>query len=107
MEDRLLRKKKKNNHLKIMNSSHNTIAVDVMGGENSPYKTLKGVEIFLKKHVNTKIILLGDEKKIFDTINLNKLNLFNFDVINTVKNVLDDDSPSIILRNRKESSKAL
>ena len=25
------------------------IAIDAMGGENSPYKVLKGVEIFLEK----------------------------------------------------------
>ena len=25
------------------------IAIDAMGGENSPYKVLKGVEIFLQK----------------------------------------------------------
>ena len=35
-----------------------TIAIDAMGGENSPYKVLKGVEIFLKKEKNTKIIFL-------------------------------------------------
>ena len=32
------------------------IAIDAMGGEDSPYKVLKGVEIFLQKEKNTKII---------------------------------------------------
>ena len=32
------------------------IAIDAMGGENSPYKVLKGTEIFLQKEKNTKII---------------------------------------------------
>ena len=27
-----------------------TIAIDAMGGDNSPYKSLKGAEIFSKKH---------------------------------------------------------
>ena len=37
------------------------IAIDAMGGENSPYKVLKGVEIFLQEEKNTKIIFFGDE----------------------------------------------
>ena len=37
------------------------IAVDAMGGENSPYKVLKGVEIFLQKEKNTRLIIFGDE----------------------------------------------
>ena len=32
------------------------IAIDAMGGENSPYKVLKGVEIFLQKEKDTKVI---------------------------------------------------
>ena len=28
-----------------------TIAVDLMGGDNSPYKTIKGTEIFSKQNV--------------------------------------------------------
>ena len=30
------------------------IAIDAMGGENSPYKVLKGVEIFLQKEKNVR-----------------------------------------------------
>ena len=33
-----------------------TIAIDAMGGENSPEKTIKGVGIFLKK-INLQMIL--------------------------------------------------
>ena len=31
------------------------IAIDAMGGENSPYKVLKGTEIFLKNEKKTKV----------------------------------------------------
>ena len=87
-----------------MNQSQITIAVDAMGGDNSPYKTLKGVELYLQKHNSTKIILLGDEKKILNTINEEGLRIFNHDIINTTENVLDEDSTNTILRNRKNSS---
>ena len=32
-----------------MNKNKITIAIDAMGGDESPYKILKGTEIFLKK----------------------------------------------------------
>ena len=44
------------------------IAIDAMGGENSPYKVLKGTEIFLKNEKKTKVIFFGVEKLINDTI---------------------------------------
>ena len=40
-----------------MNSNQITIAVDAMGGDDSPFKALKGVEIFQKKHQNVKVVL--------------------------------------------------
>ena len=54
-----------------------TIAIDAMGGDNSPYKSLKGVDIFLKNNTNIKIVLLGNkfliEKTINDIFNKNKI----------------------------------
>ena len=44
------------------------IAIDAMGGENSPYKVLRGVEIFLQKEKNTKIIFFGEDYKLFQKI---------------------------------------
>ncbi len=81
-----------------------TIAIDAMGGENSPYKVLKGTEIFLKKEQNTKIVLFGDETLINKTIKQNKLNLFNFEIINTEDIIYDEDNVNTILRSKKNSS---
>ena len=44
-----------------MSEGQVVIAIDAMGGENSPYKVLKGVEIFLQKEKKTKFIFFGDE----------------------------------------------
>ena len=38
-----------------------TIAVDAMGGENSPFKCLKGIEIFSSKKSNVNFKIYGDE----------------------------------------------
>ena len=54
------------------------IAIDAMGGENSPYKVLKGVEIFLQKEKDTKVIFFGDESTINQNINKHNLNIFNY-----------------------------
>ena len=48
-----------------MSNGQVVIAIDAMGGENSPYKVLKGAEIFLKKEKNTKIVFFGN-KEIID-----------------------------------------
>ena len=43
-----------------------TIAIDAMGGDNSPAKTIEGLKIFLDKNKSKKdfcIKLYGDEKK--------------------------------------------
>ena len=87
-----------------MCSDQITIAVDAMGGDNAPYKTLKGVEIFLSNYSNVKIILLGNELIINDIILKKRLKLSNFSIVNTTENILNDDSTNTILRKRNNSS---
>ena len=45
-----------------MSNRQLTIAIDAMGGENSPLKTLKGTEIFSNNNYSVKIILFGDSE---------------------------------------------
>ena len=45
-----------------------TIAIDAMGGENSPYKCLKGIEIFSRNKKNVKFKIFGNEKIILNVI---------------------------------------
>ena len=87
-----------------MNIGKTTIAVDVMGGENAPYKNLKGVEIFSRKNKNVNFILLGVKKKIEDAINSQNIKIFNYQINDTLENIANDDNPSVILRKRKDSS---
>ncbi len=80
------------------------IAIDAMGGENSPFKVLKGAEIFIKKVKNTKIIFFGDEKIIYESIKKNNLNIYDFEVVNTPDTISDEDNVNTILRAKKNSS---
>ena len=58
-----------------MSNRQITIAVDAMGGENSPFKILKGSEIFLMYNKNVNLLFFGNSKKIQDIIKKNNLNL--------------------------------
>ena len=80
------------------------IAIDAMGGENSPYKVLKGTEIFLKKEKKTKIIFFGDQLVIESTIKKNNLDIYNFEVVDAQEIVSDEDNVNTILRSKKNSS---
>ena len=75
------------------------IAIDAMGGENSPIKVLKGTEIF--KKTKFKYYFFGNEQKIKNEIISNKIKLSNYNIINTTEDVTDDDNANIILRSRK------
>ena len=87
-----------------MSNRQITIAVDAMGGENSPFKCLKGMEIFSSKNPYVKLKIYGNESIIIKTIRKNKLKINNFEIINCVENVLDEDNANVILRSRKNSS---
>ena len=87
-----------------MNSIKTTIAVDLMGGDNSPYKTLKGTEIFSNNNSNVDLILLGEKLKIIETIKKHNIRINNYTIENTIDNIKDIDTANTILRKRKDSS---
>ena len=81
-----------------------TIAIDAMGGDNSPLKTLKGSEIFFKKNPDINLHFFGDESLILKTIKDYKIFIKNYQITNCKENVSDNDNANTILRSRKESS---
>ena len=84
-----------------------TIAIDAMGGENSPGKNIEGLKIFLDKNRSKKdfiINLYGDKKKIDKE--LLKLNITNnsIKVIHTDGVVSDEETPLTAIKNSKNTS---
>ena len=62
-----------------------SIAIDAMGGDNSPDKTIEGIKFFLKKNLKKKDFVLnifGKEKEI--TEKLKKYKIFKKDQINII-----------------------
>ena len=84
-----------------------TIAIDAMGGENSPDKTIEGVKIFIDKNKSKDDFILN----IFgikDLIN-NKIKKYNLDtkfinIIDSKTVVSDEETPLTAIKNSKNTS---
>ncbi len=84
-----------------------TIAVDAMGGENSPKKNIEGINIFLKKNISIndfEIHIFGDEQKINEEINNQKVSKKNLKIIHTKDYVSDEETPLTAIKNSKNTS---
>ena len=84
-----------------------TIAIDAMGGENAPHKTLEGVALFLKKNSKKDdfiINLYGDEAIIKNK--LRELNISSkfIKIIHTDSIVSDEETPLAAVKNSKNTS---
>ena len=68
------------------------IAVDAMGGDNSPQKIVEGIIHHHKSNKNVFYKLFGDQNKIKNLID-GKLDKSNYDIVNTIEKVSSEDSP--------------
>ena len=84
-----------------------TIAIDAMGGENAPDKTVEGIGIFLKKNKNIndfQLNIFGDQKKIEEKLkNLNISSPF-IKIIHAESTVSDEETPLKAIKNSKNTS---
>ena len=84
-----------------------TIAIDAMGGDNSPDKTIQGVYLFLKKNKKNNDFLLnlfGDEKKILEKLDKYKISSDLIKIIHTESTVSDEETPLTAVKNSKNTS---
>ena len=80
------------------------IAIDAMGGEQSPKKIINGIEISLDSNEGNFFYLYGDENLIKKEISNKKKIISNCEIINTKDVILDDESPLAAVKRGKESS---
>ena len=80
------------------------IAVDAMGGENSPRKIIEGIEISLKTNKNNFFFLYGREDELKKEILKKKLIHNHYKIINSPDVVSDSESPLSAAKKGKESS---
>ena len=84
-----------------------TIAIDAMGGDNSPDKTIEGVSFFLKKNKSNNdffLNLFGDEDKIEKKLKKYKISSKLVKVIHTESVVSDEETPLTAVKNSKNTS---
>ena len=84
-----------------------TIAIDAMGGENSPDKILKATNLFLKKNPSKDDFILnlfGNEKIIKEKIENLKIPLKNIIITHTESVISDEDTPLTAIKNSKNTS---
>ena len=80
------------------------IAVDAMGGENSPSKVIKGVEIHFQNSSNIFYNIFGNKNLIEPLIKKSKIPDSNYKIINTDKSIKDSDSPLSAAKKGKDTS---
>ena len=83
------------------------IAIDAMGGENAPYKNIKGVSIFLKKNKKNNDVFFN----LFGHVDLIKKELDKYDILNNQYKIFpsstvvsDEETPLTAIKNSKDSS---
>ncbi len=84
-----------------------TIAIDAMGGDNSPDKTINGVGLFLKKYNKNDDFILklyGDENKITEKLNKYNVSSNLIEIIHTDSVVSDKETPITAVKNSKNTS---
>ncbi len=84
-----------------------SIAIDAMGGDNSPNKTLEGVKIFLNRNKSKNDFILnifGKEEIIKEKLNQLNINSDAINIINSKNVVSDEESPMTAVKNSKNTS---
>ena len=84
-----------------------TIAIDAMGGENSPDKIIKAVSLFNKKNISNDdyvLNLFGDEKLIKAKLDNTKISNNKIIITHTESVISDEDSPLTAIKNSKNTS---
>ena len=84
-----------------------SIAIDAMGGDNSPAKTIEGAKFFIEKYENKNdfiLILFGKEELITKELDRYKVNKNFIKIVNTESVVSDNETPMTAVKNSKNTS---
>jgi len=84
-----------------------SIAIDAMGGDNSPEKTIEGIKIFLDNNNNNNDFVLnifGKEEILNEKINKLQLKSNKINIINSNTKVSDEETPLTAIKNSKNTS---
>ena len=80
------------------------IAVDAMGGDNSPKKIIDGIELYCQKSKNIYYKLFGDKNLIELSLKNKKIDNQTYEIIHTVDSVKNEDSALAAAKRGKNTS---
>ncbi len=84
-----------------------TIAIDAMGGDNSPNKTIEGLSLFFKKNIQNNdffINLYGDKTKIENELNKFSVSKKLIKILHSNSVVSDDETTLTAVKNSRDTS---
>ena len=83
-----------------------SIAIDAMGGDNSPNKIIKGIKFFLERNKETdfQLNIFGKENLLKKKLLEYNINSDLINIINSDKIVSDSESPLTAVKNSKHTS---
>ena len=81
-----------------------TIAVDAMGGDNSPKKIIDGIELHHKTNKNIFYKLFGDKNKIQEILKNKKIDNQFLEIVHTEENIKGEDSALAAAKKGKNTS---
>ena len=84
-----------------------SIAIDAMGGDNSPDKTINGIKLFIEKNKDKKDFILnifGKENEIKNKLSKYKVLSNQINIINSDYVVSDSEKPLTAVKNSKNTS---
>lgn len=79
------------------------IVIDAMGGDKAPEELVKGVVLALKEY-DIDITLVGDKGKIEELLLKEEYNKKRVEIIHTTEIISYDESPTLAIRRKKDSS---
>ena len=83
------------------------IAIDAMGGENAPYKNIKGIDLFYKKNKDNKDFffnIFGNEEKVSSELKNCSIPSEYYKINHTSSVVSDNETPLTAVKTSKNSS---
>ena len=80
------------------------IAVDAMGGDNSPKKIIDGIDLYTQKNKNIFYKLFGDKHLIEKSLKNKKIDNQSYEIIHTEDSIKNEDSALVAVKKGKNTS---
>ncbi len=80
------------------------LSIDMLGSETKVHEVLRGIDQSLKRNINYKFFLFGNEKLLKKEIDKYKELIKHTDIINCTESIGMNDKPAEIIKSKKNSS---